>query len=232
VATSRNVSKVPSDPAIEDLQAAEAVSAFAPDADIEAMLVYFNLIRAADRVQQDFEVSVQRPAGLTWAAFRALFALRTLGPATPLQLSLLNSVSQASISSILKTLSAKALIRREPSTSDGRSVIVHLTAEGLAVVDELFRRNNLREAQWAQALTPAEKGILILLTRKIRAYSIPKAESLEQPVLGSPHERVAGEADAAKPREPRPAGNAHSGSKSARALNAGDGDRDQLGRDS
>jgi DNA-binding MarR family transcriptional regulator len=197
---------VPSDPASEDMQAAEAVSSFAPGADIEAMLVYFNLIRAADRVQQDFEVSVQRPAGLTWAAFRALFALRTLGPATPLQLSQLNSVSQASISSVLKTLSTNGLICREPSPSDGRSVIVHLTAEGRAVVDELFRRNNMREAQWARALTPAEKGILILLMQKIRAYPVPKAESFEQSVLGRPRERGTEQADAestdaAKPRE-------------------------------
>jgi DNA-binding MarR family transcriptional regulator len=208
VATSRNVSKVPSDPADEDLQAAEAVSAFAPGADIEAMLVYFNLIRAADRVQQDFEVSVQRPGGLTWAAFRALFALRTLGPATPLQLSLLGSVSQASISSLLKTLSTNGLIRREPSPSDGRSIIVHLTAEGRAVVDELFRRNNIREAQWATALTPAEQRILILLMHKIRAYPIPIAESFEQPVLARPHERGAEQAGTTKPRESRSAANA------------------------
>ena len=65
MATSRNASKVPADPADADLQAAEAVSAFSPNADIDAMLMCFNLIRAADRVQQDFEVNVQRPAGLT-----------------------------------------------------------------------------------------------------------------------------------------------------------------------
>ena len=183
MATSRNASKVPADPADADLQAAEAVSAFSPNADIDAMLMCFNLIRAADRVQQDFEVNVQRPAGLTWAGFRALFALRTLGPATPVQLSMLCSVSQASISSVLKTLSAHELIRREQSLSDGRSVTVHLTAEGCRVVDELFRRNNVREAEWAHALTPAEQRILILLMHKIRAYPMPVADSVEQPVL-------------------------------------------------
>jgi hypothetical protein len=41
----------------------------------------------------------------------------------------------------------------------------------------------VREAEWAHALTPAEQRILILLMHKIRAYPMPVADSVEQPVL-------------------------------------------------
>ncbi|MEU6804774.1 MarR family winged helix-turn-helix transcriptional regulator [Streptomyces neyagawaensis] len=163
---------IPGDPVEADAQAAEAARSFAPDADIDAMLMIFGLVRAAERLQQDFEVSVQRPAGLTWAGFRALFAVKTVGELTPLQLARLTNVSQASVSAVLNTLERKGLIQRSRSDKDGRSVTIQLTDYGHDVVGELFARNNAREAEWARALTARERGTLIRLLQKIRRHEV------------------------------------------------------------
>lgn len=164
---------VPIDPVAGDERVRNAVREFAPGSDIDALMVCFNLIRATDRLNQDLETNVHRPAGLTWAAYRLMFAIRSAGPQTPLQVARLTNVSQASVSSVLKTLERNGLIRREPSERDGRSVTVHLTPAGNGVLSELFRRNNDREIEWASALTPAERETLVRLLRKLRAHEPP-----------------------------------------------------------
>jgi DNA-binding MarR family transcriptional regulator len=147
-----------------------AVRALSPDHDIEAMSVVFNLIRAANRVQQDLETNVQRPAGLTFAAFRILFTVHAAGPLAPRQLAHLSSVSPASISSVLNTLERNGLVTRSPSDTDGRSILVALTDKGLEVVATLYARNNQREIAWTGALTAAEKRTFVRLVHKLLTH--------------------------------------------------------------
>jgi DNA-binding MarR family transcriptional regulator len=150
--------------------AREAVAGIDPPPDVDAMLVSFNLIRAANRVQQDLETSVHRPAGVTWAAFRVLFTVFCVGPIAPAQLAHLSSVSAASISSVLNTLERNKLIKRRPSSSDGRSVVVDLTTQGRRAVTDLFTRNNARESAWATALTSSERATFTRLLRKLLTH--------------------------------------------------------------
>lgn len=150
----------------------DVVAESLPGADVDAMQLCFSLIRAADRMQQDFEVNVQRPQGMTWAGFRTLFALGTLGPLRPGELAHLNSVSQASISSVLKTLTRNGLVGSEPSADDARSITVSLTPYGRERFEELFRLNNARESQWASVLTAAERRTLLGLLIKLRDVTV------------------------------------------------------------
>jgi DNA-binding MarR family transcriptional regulator len=156
-----------------DQLASEAVSQLPGYTDIEAMLVSFSLIRAANRIQQDLETTVHRPAGLSWAAFRVLFSVSAVGPTTPVQLARLSSVSAASISSVLNTLERNNLVTREPSPEDGRSVVVNMTPAGREVVNELLVRNNAREAAWVEALTASEQRTLARLLHKLLVYLPP-----------------------------------------------------------
>jgi DNA-binding MarR family transcriptional regulator len=160
----------------DEQQVTKAMLEAVPDADVQATLLCFEIITTADRLQQDFEVAVHRPSGLSWAAFRNMFALFTLGPMTPQRLSRLNYVSQASTSSILKTLTKHGYVTRRQSPHDGRSVTISLTSTGEQVCVELFRRNNRREVEWAAALTPAERLILIELLNKVRVRPTPDAD--------------------------------------------------------
>ncbi len=156
-----------------DELARAAVSGLEDYTDVEAMLVSFSLVRAANRIQQDLEVNVHRPAGITWAAFRVLFAVSAVGPITPAQLAHLSSVSAASISSVLNTLERNKLVIREPSTEDGRSVVVTLSQEGRDVVAELLVRNNAREAAWVEVLSSSERRTLARLLHKLLVYHPP-----------------------------------------------------------
>jgi DNA-binding MarR family transcriptional regulator len=158
------------DAAEYEQHARDAVTGVDPSLDLDAMLVTFNLIRAANRVQQDLETSVHRPAGLTWAAYRVLFAILAVGPTAPAQLARLSSVSAASISSVLNTLERNGLVARRRSDSDARSIVVELTDLGRETVRELTERNNAREVEWAKALTARERATLGTLLRKLLAH--------------------------------------------------------------
>lgn len=153
-----------------------AVSKLEGYSDVDAMLVSFTLVRAANRIQQDLEVNVHRPAGITWAAFRVLFAVSAVGPITPAQLAHLSSVSAASISSVLNTLERNGLVKRRPSPEDGRSVVVTLTAAGQRLVDEMLVRNNAREVAWMDALSHGERQTLTKLLRKLLLHHPPAPE--------------------------------------------------------
>jgi DNA-binding MarR family transcriptional regulator len=170
----------PFDDSAEEQQVAEAILEAVPDAEVQATILCFEIITTAERLQQDFEVAVHRPSGLSWAAFRNMFALFTLGPMTPQRLSGLQNVSQASTSSILKTLTKHGYVTRRQSPHDGRSVTISLTSKGEQVCVELYRRNNRREVAWAAALTPAERLILVELLNKVRARPTPDVDPVDR----------------------------------------------------
>lgn len=66
-----------------DELARDAVRQVVPSADLEAMAFGFGLVRVANRFQQDVEAHIMRPVGLTYAAFRVMFCIRTVGPVPP-----------------------------------------------------------------------------------------------------------------------------------------------------
>lgn len=173
-----------------DARAREVVSQLPGYSDVDAMLVSFSLARAANRIQQDLETNVHRPAGLTWAAFRVLYSVVAVGPTTPAQLAHLSSVSAASISSVLNTLERNRLVTRAPSAQDGRSVVVHLTEAGRDAVNELLVRNNAREVAWVEVLTAAERRTLARLLHKLLLHHpAPPAQQGERIVHGSQRTR-------------------------------------------
>ena len=154
----------------EDFEAMsrDAVMDMAPDSDLEAMVFVFNLLRVANRMQQDFETNVHRPAGLSFAAFRVMFAIHAAGRINPLQLAKLSNVSPASISSILNTLERYGMVARHKGTAtDGRVVVVELTAEGESALSRLWDRNHRHEVAWAQSLTARERQTMTRLLRKM-----------------------------------------------------------------
>ena len=144
-----------------DELARDAVRRVVPNADLEAMAFGFGLVRVANRFQQDVEAHVMRPVGLTYAAFRVLFCIRTVGPVPPKEIARHSNVSQATISSVVNTLERRELVVRTPSIDDGRGVIVGLTRVGETTVTQLLRGINERESRWLAALPADERGRLV-----------------------------------------------------------------------
>ncbi len=161
---------------IEDLfeaRARQVVSAHAPDPDLDAMAVVFNLLRTAARVVQDLETNIHRPFGLTWAGFRVLFNVWVAGPISPRELARLSSVSRASISSVLNTLEEKGLVLRTRTSPDRRVVQVELTEEGRAHMIEHWSKHNDRERDWAAALDAGQRWALIDALHSLYAHRLP-----------------------------------------------------------
>ena len=145
-----------------------------PEYDEAAMALCFNLIRLANRITADLEVSVHRPGSLSFSAFRLLFAIRAVGAGYPNELARLSSISSASMSSLLNTLEKYGLVAREADASDKRKTLVRLTPLGEGRVTELARKNSLRESDWAEGLTRTEATILTELLRKLLLHHPPR----------------------------------------------------------
>lgn len=153
-----------------EAQMQAALRDLAPSADGEAMALVINLLRAAGRLQQDFETTVHRPAGLSFAAFRVMFTIKAAGRLNAQQLARLSNVTAASMSSLLNTLERYGLVARRKAETDGRMVVVELTPEGESVLAALQERNHRREVEWASALTRRERETMTRLLRKLIAF--------------------------------------------------------------
>lgn len=156
-----------------------------PGADLDAMEFGLTLVRAGNRLQQDLETNVHRPAGMTWAAFRVLFVIRSAGKTSPREVARLSSISAASASSVLNTLERYKMIIRTRDESDGRGISITLTEAGERAVQELFIRNNDRAAQWASIFSKEEQVVLNSLLGRVLEFRPPppKQEMVDRPPI-------------------------------------------------
>jgi DNA-binding MarR family transcriptional regulator len=135
--------------------------------DRESMELILLLHRVTNVVVYDLESRVHRPAGWTWAAFRAVFTLWISGPLEPSRLAETSGMSRQAVSSLVKTLEADGLIARSAVAHDGRSVVLSLTPTGTRKIMQVFRDHNGREADWAGTLDADERETMIRLLRKL-----------------------------------------------------------------
>ena len=125
--------------------------------DRESMELILLLHRVTNVVVYDLESRVHRPAGWSWAAFRAVFTLWISGPLEPSRLAETSGMSRQAVSSLVKTLEADGLIARSAVAHDARSVVLSLTPLGTRKIVQVFREHNVREADWAATLDPDER---------------------------------------------------------------------------
>ena len=79
-------------------------------------------------------------------------------------------ITTGSMTSILDTLERAGLVRRMPHPADRRKLLVDVTDEAVAIVDELLPSLHQRERTIIDdALTPAEQRTLIALLAKVQA---------------------------------------------------------------
>lgn len=79
-------------------------------------------------------------------------------------------ITTGSMTSILDTLERAGLVRRMPHPADRRKLLVDVTDEAIAIVDELLPSLHQRERTIIDdALTPAEQRTLIALLAKVQA---------------------------------------------------------------
>jgi len=150
-----------------DQLAVQAVGQRLPNADLDAMRLVMLLHRVARAVVYDLESTVHRPAGWSWSAFRLVFTIWVSGPLESGRAAELSGMSRAAVSSLTKTLSASGLLERTTNKHDGRSFVLSLTPRGMEAIETTFAKHNLREAEWANLVSPEEREVLIRVLVKL-----------------------------------------------------------------
>jgi DNA-binding MarR family transcriptional regulator len=140
-----------------------------PGLDTEPMAILGRAYRLSNLVRPSIEATF---AGfnLDRGEFDVIGTLRRSGAPyrlTPTELYTLLMVSSGGLTHRLDRLEKAGLIRREKAPHDGRSVLVALTADGIALAERAFRKDMANEASFLHALDAKEREALAALLRKL-----------------------------------------------------------------
>ena len=104
-------------------------------------------------------VRFESPSSVAPHQFSVLVRL-TDGPRTPKELAAIEKVSAPSMSRTVNGLVALGLVARAADPTDGRQVILSLTAEGRATIKDSRRRRDQWFAARLETLTDDERALL------------------------------------------------------------------------
>ena len=97
-----------------------------------------SLYRAANAVRGALTNSVLRPHDLTWTGFLVLWTLWIFESMETRDVAESVGISKGTLTGVAKTLMARGLVERIPGTQDRRLVNLELTAEGIALMEDLY----------------------------------------------------------------------------------------------
>ena len=138
-----------------------------PDLDTGPMGTLGRLKRLADHLTEGL-AAVYNAHGLTAAGFDVLATLRRSGPPfalTPSELIAWTMVASGTMTNRLDRLEAAGLIERRPNPEDGRGSVVALSAQGLALIDEIMAEHVANQHRLTRALSPEQHAQLDAILR-------------------------------------------------------------------
>lgn len=141
----------------------------APELDTAPIAVLGRIRRIDDLAGRQIE-RLFASHGLERGEFDVLASLFRAGPPhrlTPTDLYQQLLISSGGLTHRLKCLEKAGLIVREPSSDDGRSKLVRLSAAGAAKVIEVYREDLALEARLVADLSKEETKLLAALLRKL-----------------------------------------------------------------
>ncbi len=144
-----------------------------PDLDLSPVALIARLGRATAYIDAGVNARLQ-DFGLTRASWDVLASLRRSGSPhrlSPTQLYLELMRTSGAMTHRLSGLERAGLIRRVRDPDDGRGLLVELTSDGLAVVDQVAPAHLANERSLLAPLAESEQAILVDLLRKLlRAF--------------------------------------------------------------
>jgi len=142
-----------------------------PDLDTEPMDILGRAYRNALMTRRTIEETFGR-FGIDSGEFDVLGTLLRAGPPyrlTPTQIYTSLMLSSGGLTYRLNRLLTARLIAREPSASDGRSLLVRLTDKGRAVAEKAFRADMAVERQLLEGLSPQARRRAVAALRELGA---------------------------------------------------------------
>jgi DNA-binding MarR family transcriptional regulator len=135
-----------------------------------ALAASSNIWRSSQLFRQKMERDVLGAYNLTWASFSTLFIIWIWSPIEMGAIAESQSVGRSTVTSTVGLLEKRGLCRRDHAPDNRRSVVVTLTAEGEALIKEVFPAFNRHEKAFIAALSDEEAETLARLLRKIIAH--------------------------------------------------------------
>jgi DNA-binding MarR family transcriptional regulator len=135
--------------------------------DFRAMAVVSNLFRSSAAIRRHMEAKVLAADRLSWTSFVVLWVLWVWGDLEARELAAAVGISRPTGTGVVKTLEARRYVTRRKSASDGRLVIVSLTSEGRAKIEQLFPRFNAEEVAVTDHLEGEQQQALASMLRSL-----------------------------------------------------------------
>lgn len=133
-----------------------------PDLDVSAMAVIGRLSRSAQLISGELRRTFSEH-DLDASSFDVLATLRRSAPPhrlTPGELMRSSMVTSGAITQRLDRLQARGLVARTPNELDGRGVLVALTDDGRALIDQALPDHIDTENRLLAGLSPAQRDAL------------------------------------------------------------------------
>ncbi|MBB2975003.1 DNA-binding MarR family transcriptional regulator [Microbacterium endophyticum] len=147
-----------------------------PDLDPSPQGVIGRLHRLALALTQELTEVYDR-FGLSEAEFDLLASLRRTGAPYALRASDLAAhtmVTSGGLTKRVDRLIERGLVERAPSDADARQRLVHLTPEGMTLIDDAFAAHMINEHRLVDQLDPADRAALEpILARWLRLFETP-----------------------------------------------------------
>jgi DNA-binding MarR family transcriptional regulator len=120
-----------------------------------ASALRLSVMRLARRMRAE-----RADTSLTLTQLAALATVERLGPLTPGELATAERVQPPSMTRVVASLQDAGLLARAPHPTDGRQVLLSVTADGAALLREDRRRREAWLAQRLADLDPDERALL------------------------------------------------------------------------
>jgi DNA-binding MarR family transcriptional regulator len=115
--------------------------------DFAAATAVSSVYRAANAIRNHLTNTVLREHDLSWTGFTVLWSVWIFDGLETRHAATSAAISKGTLTGVAKTLEARGWLTRETDGRDRRQVHLKLTAQGLALMEDLYPRFNAAEAQ-------------------------------------------------------------------------------------
>ncbi|MEM7800055.1 MAG: MarR family transcriptional regulator [Chloroflexota bacterium] len=137
--------------------------------DLLALAVASNIWRVSQVFKKELERDILKTYNLTFSSFSTLFIVWIWGPIEMSSIAESQMVARSTVTSTVNHLEKRGLVVRRAvgQDGDGRSILVEVTKEGRALIEEVFPHFNAGEKAFVEGLTEEECQTLASLLRKL-----------------------------------------------------------------
>lgn len=135
--------------------------------DFGASHALLSVYRAANAVRAHLTNKVLRPNDLTWTGFLVMWTLWIWDSMETRDVAESVGISKGTLTGVAKTLMARDLILRIPSTVDRRLVNLQLSAEGRALMERIYPEFNETESYVVSGVDPADLHTMTNALRQV-----------------------------------------------------------------